>query len=75
MKFTDTITGHIHDESGAVTIDWVVLTSFVAGMGVAVTILLWEGIRQPTSGLTGLLGATIIETEFDTPDPIIDPDA
>ena len=75
MNLSATINSHIHDESGAVTVDWVVLTSFAAGMGIAVTILLWEGIRQPSSGLTGQLGTTIIETEFDTPDPIFDPDA
>ena len=38
------------DEDGAVTVDWVVLTAAVVGLGVA-------GVASVNNGITGLAGA------------------
>jgi len=43
------------DEDGAVTVDWVVLTAAVVGLGVA-------GVASVNTGITGLAGA--IDTEM-----------
>ena len=45
------------DEDGAVTVDWVVLTAAVVGLGVA-------GVASVNDGITGLAGK--IETEMGT---------
>ncbi|MDA3858941.1 MAG: hypothetical protein PF480_12085 [Roseovarius sp.] len=45
------------DEDGAVTVDWVVLTAAVVGLGVA-------GVASVNTGITGL--ATAIDTEMST---------
>ena len=37
------------DEVGAITIDWVVLTSVVAGIGIAVVVVVSNGIGDATS--------------------------
>ncbi|WP_297771367.1 hypothetical protein [uncultured Roseovarius sp.] len=43
------------DEDGAVTVDWVVLTAAVVGLGIA-------GVASVNTGITGL--ATAIDTEM-----------
>jgi len=42
-----------NDESGAVTVDWVVLTAAIVGLGIAVM----TSIGTSTTGLADLIGA------------------
>ena len=44
------------DESGAVTVDWVVLTSAIVGIGMAVIILISGGISNATSNISSGIG-------------------
>lgn len=57
--------GMIKDESGAVTVDWVVLTAGLVGLGLAVMSVVSTGV-QDASGDTEqqLSGGTIITTSF-----------
>ena len=41
------------DESGAVTVDWVVLTSAIVGIGMAVIILISGGVGQASNNILG----------------------
>ncbi len=42
-----------NDESGAVTVDWVVLTSAIVGIGLAVIILISGGVSQASNNILG----------------------
>ena len=53
MKFLNLIKTFSNDESGAVTVDWVVLTAAIVGLGIAV-------IYSVSNGVSGL--GTKIET-------------
>ncbi|MEJ1992963.1 MAG: hypothetical protein P8X50_15080 [Maritimibacter sp.] len=49
-----------NDESGAVTVDWVVLTAAVVGLGVAVLVTVKGGAETMAQNIsTELAGATI----------------
>ncbi len=48
------------DEDGAVTVDWVVLTSAIVGLGIAVML----SVGNSTTGLADKIG-----TELDNTDP------
>jgi len=43
------------NESGAVTVDWVVLTAAIVGIGVAVTVQISGGVLNKTGGLLSML--------------------
>lgn len=45
MKFFDLIKRFHNDESGAVTVDWVVLTAAIVGLGIAVVASISGGVR------------------------------
>lgn len=40
-----------NDESGAVTVDWVVLTSALVGISIAVVLLISNGVRDASNGI------------------------
>ncbi len=47
-----------NDESGAVTVDWVVLTAAIVGIAIAVITLISGGIEDAANGINDeLLGA------------------
>ncbi len=48
------------DEDGAVTVDWVVLTGAIVGLGIAVIASVSGGARDTASGLGANLGARSI---------------
>lgn len=60
MKLFDQIKKFSNDESGAVTVDWVVLTAAVVGLGFAV-------IYAADDGMTTLAGAISTEVGGITP--------
>ena len=51
-----------NDESGAVTVDWVVLTAALVGLGLAVILAIRPGLEQAATGINNDLGeASAIE--------------
>ena len=64
MQLAQYIQTFRNDESGAVTVDWVVLTAALVGLGLAVMALVSQGVED--------LG-TAINTDLSAIDPEIDP--
>ncbi len=63
MKLFTLIKNFRNDESGAVTVDWVVLTAAIVGLGIAVVATVGGGIGELGSEISGTLsGATITPT-------------
>lgn len=60
MRICDFIGG----ESGAVTVDWVVMTAAVAGLGLAVTLVVSAGVEDLARDTSGILTGIEIVTEF-----------
>jgi hypothetical protein len=56
VSFVKTFMG---SESGAVTVDWVVLTAALVGLGIAVVAVVVAGVREPTNSLNTHLGTDI----------------
>ncbi len=44
------------DETGAVTVDWVVLTAAIVGLGLAVMTSIGGGVTTPGTSISGNLG-------------------
>ncbi len=61
MKLFDLIKTFSKDESGAVTVDWVVLTAAIVGLGIAVIAAVSGGVR----GMGGSI-ATALDTNAPT---------
>ena len=47
-----------HDESGAVTVDWVVLTAAIVGLGIGVITSIGKGALDKSTGLGAMLENT-----------------
>ena len=54
----------IQEEDGAVTVDWVVLTAAIVGLGVLVVTTVANGALDTTSGLTGHINAQTVTTSY-----------
>ena len=52
------------DEDGAVTVDWVVLTAAVVGLGLAVMAVVKPGVSNVSSKITTSLNGTSISNTF-----------
>ena len=65
---TNMIQNFISDESGAVTVDWVVLTAALVGLGLAVMAVVSGGVENMTNQIDGVLQTTV-DTSFTTPTP------
>ena len=48
------------DDSGAITVDWVVLTAALCGLAIAVTALISAGARTPTNALNSTLSTDVV---------------
>jgi len=60
MKFFANIKTFAADESGAVTVDWVVLTAAIVGLGIAVVASVRSGVGSVAQQIdTSLSGAEI----------------
>ncbi len=59
MKLINMLNNFRNDESGAVTVDWVVLTAAIVGLGVAVL----ASVRGATTGLANKISASIASME------------
>ncbi len=52
------------DESGAVTVDWVVLTAAIVGLGIAVMASVSDGLEDLSGDIEGQLTSQGISTTF-----------
>ena len=59
MKLFDTIKHFSKDESGAVTVDWVVLTAAIVGLGIAVIATVRTGVNALGTKISGALSTSI----------------
>jgi len=57
----------LSDDSGAVTVDWVVLTAAIVGLGLAVMSVVSGGVANLSSEIEGQLTDQTISTAFATP--------
>ncbi|MFQ5438933.1 MAG: Flp family type IVb pilin [Paracoccaceae bacterium] len=53
-----------NDESGAVTVDWVVLTAAIVGLGIAVLAAVSNGVENLSSDIDTQLSGQDISTTF-----------
>lgn len=56
MKLFDMIKKFRNDESGAVTVDWVVLTAAIVGLGIAVVVAVGPGINSLAGNISDAVG-------------------
>ena len=61
MKTNYPFSAFIEDESGAVTVDWVVLTAAIVGLGVVVIF----SVRDGTRDLSAKIGASLTTASID----------
>ena len=54
-------------ESGAVTVDWVVLTAAIVGLGLAVMAVVSAGVQDLSGDINTQLTGQAITTSFTTP--------
>ncbi|PTE20106.1 pilus assembly protein [Cereibacter changlensis JA139] len=52
-----------NDESGAVTVDWVVLTAAIVGLGIVVITTVSGGLQTASTSLVTDLGTTMTEAK------------
>ena len=52
----------MRDEDGAVTVDWVVLTAAIVGLGIAVLTSVSKGTTSLANKISSELGSTTIST-------------
>ena len=64
MKIINLIASFRNDEDGAVTVDWVVLTAAVVGLGVAVLSSVTTGTKGVTDNISNHLSSTTIKKTF-----------
>jgi hypothetical protein len=64
MKFFKSARDFQNDEAGAVTVDWVVLTAAVVGLGVAALAAVRSGTATLTSKISNQLSSQSISTTF-----------
>lgn len=58
------IKAFIDDPDGAVTVDWVVLTAAVSGLGIAVLTLIWGESGGAAEKVSDFLSTTSVTTSF-----------
>ncbi len=61
MTTRDLLGAFVEDETGAVTVDWVVLTAALVGLGIAVITAISSGIGGLGGGIEGALLASSID--------------
>ncbi|PRY25096.1 hypothetical protein CLV78_102274 [Aliiruegeria haliotis] len=64
MKLFNLIKNFRNDEDGAVTVDWVVLTAAIVGLGIAVLTAVEGGVESVTNEITTELSRDRVKTTF-----------
>jgi Flp pilus assembly pilin Flp len=63
-----TLTSFLSDESGAVTVDWVVLTAALVGLGLAVISVVSGGLEDLSGDIATQLGQDHVTAGFTSSD-------
>lgn len=58
----------LQDESGAVTVDWVVLTAAIVGLAASAALVVGPGMSALSTQISSVVGA--IEISLDGPPPV-----
>ncbi|NNK79276.1 MAG: hypothetical protein HKP40_11245 [Litoreibacter sp.] len=66
MKLFAFVKNFANDESGAVTVDWVVLTAAIVGLGLAVMASVSTGLEDLSGDIEGQLTGQTIDDSFAT---------
>ncbi len=66
MKLFNLIKSFRNDEDGAVTVDWVVLTAAIVGLGIATLGVVRNGVQDLSGDIEGTLTGQMIVTTFTT---------
>ncbi|SPJ24765.1 Flp family type IVb pilin [Palleronia abyssalis] len=66
MKFFKITKKFRNDEDGAVTVDWVVLTAAVVGLGIAVLSSVRTGTQTATNSISQELAGSTVNKTFTT---------
>ncbi|MBM2577527.1 hypothetical protein JQC91_14560 [Jannaschia sp. Os4] len=66
MQGTNPISAFIRSDAGAVTVDWVVLTAAVTGLGLAVMGAVSTGAQSASNATASTLSGITIKTAFET---------
>jgi len=61
---TNMIKNFVNDESGAVTVDWVVLTAAIVGLGLAVMTVVSGGTETLTNKISAKMTSQTISSTF-----------
>ena len=64
MKLLNIFKSFKSEESGAVTVDWVVLTAAVVGLGVAALAAVKGGVGKLSTTINGYLSSQTISSTF-----------
>ena len=64
MKFLNLIKNFRKDDSGAVTVDWVVLTAAMVGLGIAVVSTVGGGVGSMGTTINTALSSAAIGTDL-----------
>ncbi|PQO24230.1 hypothetical protein C2I36_03900 [Rhodobacteraceae bacterium WD3A24] len=68
MKLFNLIKTFRDDESGAVTVDWVVLTAAIVGLGIAVIVAVGPGITNLADSISSSVSGTTVGYDENLPD-------
>ncbi|OWU71263.1 pilus assembly protein [Roseovarius sp. 22II1-1F6A] len=60
MKFFNILNNFRNDEDGAVTVDWVVLTAAIVGLGIAVLTTVGGGINELSGDIASDVSSTAV---------------
>ncbi|RYH05459.1 pilus assembly protein [Tropicimonas sp. IMCC6043] len=64
MKLFHLIKSFRSDEDGAVTVDWVVLTAAIVGLGIATLAVISGGVEDLSGDISNQLAVSQIKTTF-----------
>ncbi len=64
MKLFDLFKTFRNDEDGAVTVDWVVLTAAIVGLGIATLAAVSGGVQDLSGDISSQLAVSQIKTTF-----------
>ena len=64
MKLFNLIKTFRNDEDGAVTVDWVVLTAAIVGLGIASLAAVSGGVKDLSEDISSQLAVSQIKTTF-----------
>jgi len=64
MRIFKLLRAFAHRTDGAITVDWVVLTAVVSGLGMAVAYTLWVEIGTANNNIVVFMNESSIKTSF-----------